>query len=196
MFRHPSYHLQVPSPPPDYDDPFFEGFDFPPEDEEEHEPLAPWWKRPLLIGIAALTAAAMLLVPLYNLIQGQQLADNGLEVCGFDYCIVQDAAIAAGLNEEMSRLANTFLSDNEASGLAETLLDRIGERDVSFVVVDQLGGDIKGQFDPSSRTIFVERPVRAWIVVHEVAHAKASGHGEEFQRALIELTEWIASNRA
>ena len=179
-----------------YEEAFFEEFDFPPEEEEEQESLAPWWRRPLLIGVAAITAAAMLLVPIYNVIQGQQLADNGLEVCGFDYCVVQDAAIAAGLNEEMSRLANTFLSDAEATELASTLLDRVGERDVSFVVVDHLEGDIKGQFDPSSRTIFVERPVRAWLVVHEVAHAEASGHGERFQRALIELTEWLARNRA
>ncbi len=79
--------------------------------------------------------------------------------------------------------------------MATALLDRIGERDVSFVIVDQLDGDIKGQFDPSSRTIFVERPIRAWLVVHEVAHAEASGHGDEFQEALIDLTEWLASNR-
>lgn len=186
----------MPFPPPDHDDAFFEEFEFPPREDEELEPLAPWWRRPLLIGVAALTAAAMLLVPIYNLIQGRQLADNGLEVCGFDYCDVQDAAIAAGLNEEMSRLANTFLSDAEAAELARALLDNIGEGDVSFVVVDRLEGDIKGQFDPSSRTIFVERPVRAWLVVHEVAHAEASGHGEDFQRALIELTEWLARNRA
>lgn len=179
-----------------FDDSFFEEYDFPPEEDDDTEPLAPWWRRPLLIGVAALTAAAMLLVPIYNVIQGRQLADNGLEVCGFDYCVVQDAAIAAGLNEEMSRLANTFLSDAEATELASVLLDRIGERDVSFVVVDQLEGDIKGQFDPTSRTIFVERPVRAWLVVHEVAHAEASGHGEDFQNALIELTEWLARNRA
>jgi hypothetical protein len=180
-----------------FDDPYFEEFELPPEgDDDELEPLGPWWRRPLLIGVAALTAAAMLLVPIYNVIQGQPLADNGLEVCGFDYCVVQDSAIAAGLNEEMSRLANTFLSDSEATQLAEALLGRIGERDVSFVVVDQLEGDIKGQFDPGSRTIFVERPIRAWLVVHEVAHAEASGHGDDFQSALIELTEWLARNRA
>lgn len=176
------------------DDPFFDEFEFPHEDEEE--PLTPWWRRPLLIGVAALTAGSMFLIPVYNLLQGRELADNGLEVCGFDYCIVQDAAISAGLNEEMSRLANTFLGDEESIALATALLDRIGENDVSFVIVDQLEGDIKGQFDPASRTIFVERPVRAWIVVHEVAHATAPGHGEDFQRSLIDLTEWLANSRA
>lgn len=178
-----------------YDDPSFDDFDLDPEEDEEHGPIAPAWRRPLLIAVSSVTAAAMLLIPLYNFLQGPKLADNGLEVCGFDYCVVQDAAIAAGINEEMSRLANTFLDDEEATRLATALLERIGERDVSFVIVDRLEGDIKGQFDPESRTIIVERPVRAWIVVHEVAHAESTGHGDDFQRSLIQLTQWIANSR-
>lgn len=181
-----------------YDEPYFDEFDIEPfeETEEDVEPIAPPWRRPLLIGVAAVTAAAMLLIPMYNLLRGNQIADNGLEVCGFDYCVVQDAAIAAGLNEEMALLANTFLDDDEASTLVNALLGHIGERDVAFVIVDRLDGDIKGQFDPGSRTIIVERPVRAWILVHEVAHVEAAGHGQEFRTALIDLTEWIANSRA
>lgn len=181
-----------------YDEPYFEEFDIEDFeiDGEQSEPIAPSWRRPLLIGVAAVTAAAMLLIPMYNLLRGNQIADNGLEVCGFDYCIVQDAVVAAGLNEEMSRLANTFLDDDEANTFVTALLGHIGERDVSFVIVDRLDGDIKGQFDPGSRTIVVERPVRAWILVHEVAHVEAAGHGEEFKTALIDLTEWIANSRA
>ena len=181
-----------------FDDPYSDEFDLAGFDEieEDSEPIAPAWRRPLLVGVAVLTAAAMLLIPMYNVLRGRQIADNGLEVCGFDYCVVQDAAIAAGLNEEMSLLANTFLDDEEARTLAMALLKRIGERDVSFVIVDRLDGDIKGQFDPDSRTIVVERPVRAWIVVHEVAHAEAAGHGDDFTRALVDLTEWIANSRA
>lgn len=182
-----------------YDDPFFDelGFETEFEDEEPREPISPPWRRPLLIAVAAITALAMALVPLYNLINGSRpVADNGLEVCGFDYCIVQDAARAAGIGDTMSALANTFLSDQEAVRLAGRLLDRIGESDVSFVIVERLEGDIKGQYDPSTRTIFVERPVRAWIVVHEVAHAEAPGHGEEFQEALIELTRSLEDGAA
>ncbi len=181
-----------------YDDPYFDEFELDAIDEaeEDSQPIAPPWRRPLLIGVATVTAAAMLLIPMYNVLRGQQIADNGLEVCGFDYCVVQDAAIAAGLNEEMSRLANTFLDDEEAVILASALLERIGERDVSFSIVDRLDGEIKGQFQPDTRTIVVERPVRAWIIIHEVAHAEAAGHGEDFRRALIELTEWIANSRA
>lgn len=176
-----------------HDEPFFDELDFEPEENEE--PSAPAWRRPLLIAVAAVTAIAMALVPLYNVInQGQPVAENGLEVCGFDYCIVQQAAIEAGISDEMSRLANTFLSEEEAAGLANALLDHLGEDGVSFIVVDHLDRDVKGQYDPSTRTILVERPVRAWIIVHEVAHAAAPGHGSDFQRVLIELTELLQGN--
>lgn len=182
------------------EDAFFDefGFDFEDdEDPEDTEPLRPPWWRPVLIGIAAVTAAAMLLLPLYNVINsGQAVADNGLEVCGWDYCVVQDAARQAGIGDTMSLLANTFLSDDEARRLASTLLDHLNESNVSFVVVDRLDGDLKGQYDPASRTITVERPVRAWIVLHEVAHVRAGGHGEDFQDALIGLTRWLEDNQA
>lgn len=182
----------------DHEDEYFDQFGLGPLDEveEDVEPVNPPWRRPLLIGIAAITAATMLLIPLYNVLRGQQIADNGLEVCGFDYCDVQDVVVAAGLNEEMSRLANTFLDDEEAMTLATALLHRVGESDVSFRVVDRLDGEIKGQFDPGTKTISVERPVRAWIVVHEVAHTRAGGHDEDFQSVLIDLTQWIANSRA
>lgn len=175
------------------EEPFFDelGFEYEP-DEEPQEPLRPPWWRPVLIGIAAITAAAMLLVPLYNVFNTTPVvADNGLEVCGWDYCIVQDAAREAGIGDSMSRLANWFLSDQEATRLADGLLGYLGEDDVSFVIVDRLDGDLKGQYDSSSRTIVVERPVRAWIVVHEVAHVPTSGHGEDFQATLVELVNWF-----
>lgn len=181
------------------EDPFFDEFGFEiehDEDPEDEEPLRPLWWRPVLIAVAALTAAAMLLVPLYNVINtAQPVADNGLEVCGWDYCIVQDAAREAGIGDSMSRLANTFLSDQEATRLAGDLLEYLRDDDVSFVIVDRLDGDLKGQYDPSSRTITVERPVRAWIVVHEVAHVPTTGHGDEFQATLVELVDWLEEGR-
>lgn len=192
----PTYHESVVEPPESEwmvsDEPFHDS-----ELEDVHqEPVAPSWRRPLLIGVAALTAVAMLLLPVYNLIdQNRSVADNGLEVCGFDYCIVQDATRAAGLDETMSRLATTYLSDEEASQFAEVLLAHLGESQVAFVVVDQLGGDLKGQYDTTTQTILVERPVRAWIVVHEAAHAVASGHGEAFQEVVIELAGWLEKAR-
>lgn len=180
-----------------HDDPFFDELDLEPDDiEEDAEPLRPPWWRPLLVVVAAITALAMAAVPLYNVInRDRPVTDSGLQICGFDYCIVQEAAIGAGLNEEMSRLANTFLGDDEAREFARVLLDELGETNVSFVVVDRLDRDLKGQYDPTTRTILVERPVRAWIVLHEVAHTAAPGHGVEFQDVLIELARWTEATR-
>ncbi|MGI9609220.1 MAG: hypothetical protein ACR2NL_02895 [Acidimicrobiia bacterium] len=164
--------------------------DFEAESERiEPSPLRRW----VLSAVAALVAAALALVPIYNLIGGAdpEVADNGLEVCGFDYCVVQEAVRAAGLDFAMVRLANTYLDDSQAEALAGALLSELGEREVSFEVVDSLERRIAGQYSPETRTIVVERPVRAWIVVHEVAHVVSSGHGPGFQATLIDLTRLL-----
>ena len=119
------------------------------------------------------------------------LADNGLEVCGFDYCVVQEGVRDAGLDLSMARLANIYLDDAEAERLADLLVAHLGEAPVGFEVVDRLDRRIEGLYDPNARTIYIERPARAWIVVHEVAHVAEGGHGDAFQAVLIELTEWL-----
>ena len=90
---------------------FFEEWDLENEDDEELAP--PRWRRSLIIGVAVITVVAMALVPLYNLIDSSQraVAENGLEVCGFDYCIVQGEVRASGLDLAMSRFSNTYLDD-------------------------------------------------------------------------------------
>ena len=166
----------------------------------EPEPLDgsthPPWRRTVLIVVAVVTAVAMAMVPLYNLIDGGEpaVADNGLEVCGFDYCIVQDAVREAGLDLEMARLANTYLSDEQAAQLAALLTEYLGEPPVGFEVVDRLDRRIEGQYDPAARVIYVERPARAWIVLHEVAHTARGGHDAEFQQVVIELTRWLSDS--
>jgi hypothetical protein len=172
------------------DESVFEGWDL---EEEPFEPVPPRpWRRRLIIAVAALTAFAMAAVPLYNLIdRSPPVADNGLAVCGFDYCIVQDGMRRAGEDGPMNLLANTYLTDAEAERLASTLVTHLGEAPVRFVIVDHLDGQIKGQYSPSTRTIVVERPASAWIVLHEVAHAMSSGHGENFQVTLVDLTRWL-----
>ena len=164
-------------------------------EEDSFEPLEPPpWRRRLIIAVAALTVMAMALVPLYNFIdRDPPVADNGLEVCGFDYCIVQDGVRFAGLDRAMSRLANTYLTDEETEQLVDVLVTHLGASPLGLVVVDRLEGEIKGQYDPSTQTIFVERPVRAWIVLHEVAHAVSTGHGGDFQEVVIELTRWLGA---
>ena len=172
------------------DELFFDGWDA----DDETEPLEkPPWRRGVIIAVAAITVVAMAMVPLYNLINGARtpVAHNGLEICGFDYCVVQDAVRAEGLDLAMSRFSNMFLDDEEAARLADLLTERLSLQPVSVVVVDRIDGPVEGQYDPETRTVLLERPARAWTVLHEVSHAVALGHGESFQRVLIDLTEWL-----
>ena len=170
-----------------------EGWDLEEDDSEDLTP--PAWRRSVIIAVALITAVAMAAIPLYNLIGASRpaVADNGLEVCGFDYCIVQDEVRSAGLDLAMSRFSNVVLDDEGASRLADLLVDYLNIQPVSVVVVDRLEGRVGGLYDPPSRTIFIERPARAWTVLHEVGHAVGSGHGDEFLAAVIDLTEWLDS---
>lgn len=171
-----------------------ENFLFDAEGFEEFEDFEPSpWRRRIIVAVAAVTVVAVGLVPVYNLLQGTRtdVADNGLEVCGFDYCVVQEAVGDAGLHLEMSAFAGTFLDDEAAARLADSLIAYLGVEPVTLEVVDSLDGRIEGQYSPGSRLIVVERPARAWTVIHEVAHAVSSGHGEDFTSTVIELTTWL-----
>lgn len=171
----------------------FEFEDWDPEDDDFEPISSPAWRRPLLIVVAAVTALALAIVPLYNVFWARDVADNGLDVCGFDYCVVQEAVREAGLDMVMSSLANSFLDEEEARALAHDLTDYLGIDPVGLEVVDDLEGRLGGVYDPTNRVIRIERPARAWTVLHEVAHATESGHGPEFQRVVIELAEWVGA---
>lgn len=161
-------------------------------EEQEVEPvLSQLWRRPLLTAVAAVTALAMAIVPLSNVLGGRSVAENGLEVCGLDYCVVQEAVLGAGLDLAMSNLSNTFLDDGEARLLAGELTGHLGAGPVGLQVVEDLEGRHAGLYDPGTRSISIERPARAWTVVHEVAHIIESGHGPDFQDVVIELTTWL-----
>lgn len=160
------------------------------EDPEDLEPLAPAWRRPLLIGVAAITAIALALVPIYNVFFARTVADNGLEVCSFDYCIVVDAVTEAGVDLVMSRLANTFLDEEEAREFAAELTDYLGVDPVGLDVVERLDGRLGGVYDSATNSILIESPARAWTVLHEVAHAVATGHGDDFQAVVIDLARF------
>lgn len=169
----------------------FEQWDDDEDDFDSYEP--PSWRRPLLISVAALTAVALALVPIYNVFRARSVADNGLEICGFDYCVVQEAVTEAGVDLTVSRLNNTLLDEAESQGLADALTDFLDIRPVSLSVVDELDGRLGGVYDPGTRSILIERPARAWTVIHEVAHAVETGHGDDFQRLVIELAQWVES---
>lgn len=162
--------------------------------EDDDQPSR--WRRLTIIGVAVVVALSLALVPLYNVLTGPQIADNGLEVCGFDYCAIQDAMRDRGLDLEMSRLANTILTDEEAALLAAALTRHLDLEPIEFAVVDELQGRIGGFYSASSRQIFVERPANAWIVAHEVAHAASSGHGDEFRDVLAGLATWLGDSDA
>lgn len=163
-------------------------------EEEDLEPIEPPpWRKPLLIGVAALTAVAMAIVPLYNVFFARTVADNGLEVCGFDYCVVVDAVREAGLDLTMSRLSNTFLDDAETRALVDAATSHLGVGPVALEVVDDLEGRLGGVYDAANRIVRIERPARAWIVLHEVAHVAEDGHDEDFRRVLIDLARWADS---
>lgn len=177
--------------PEDRDEPLFDEWDF---DDEELEPLPqPAWRRPVLIVVAAITAVALAAVPLHNVFFADTVAENGLDVCGFDYCAVQEEVRAAGLDLTMSRLANTFLTEEEARALADRLSDHLGIEPVGLVVVQDLDGRIGGLYDPQTRTVTIESPARAWTVLHEVAHAVAGGHGDGFVDVVIDLATHMAT---
>lgn len=161
----------------------------------EEPPTQPRWRRRAITAVGVIVALTMLAGPVWNIIDRAtpQVSDSGLELCGFDYCIVQEAVREAGLDLTMSRLANTFLDEADSQTFADVLISRLGEDPVTVEVVDRIDRRIAGQYDPTTRHILLERPARAWIVVHEVAHTVAPGHGADFQEVMIELARWIQS---
>lgn len=162
-------------------------------DESEPAPETPRWRRWAIAAIAAVVALSMAAVQFWNLIDrgAPPIADSGLEICDYDYCEVQDAIRDAGLGIEMARLAAVFLDDDEARRLIADLIDELGVDPVEVEVVERLEGRTAGQYSPSTRTILLERPVRAWIVVHEVAHTVAGGHGNDFVIAVDRLVRFL-----
>lgn len=182
------------SPPTDPDGTFFDEWDTGDDDLEAVPP--PKWRRLAVVSLAILVALSLAILPLQSLFDGTTpaVSDSGLEVCGYDYCIVREAVMEAGLDLDMSRLANTLLDDDASIALASKLTEFLGVEPVTLTVVDELGGRLGGVYDPSTRSILVERPANAWVVTHEVAHVVAPGHGEEFQRLLVELARYLAEN--
>ena len=158
---------------------------------EEDLPPPPRWRRAALVIVAAVTAAALLVVPISNLFRAPTVSHAGLEVCAFDYCVVQEAIVDAGLLPVASRLSNRVLTEPEARRLADEIAGFLEIDPVALAVVDRLDDGQAGVFIPSSRQILIRRPANAWIVAHEMAHAVSTGHGDDFIAALIDIARWL-----
>ena len=160
--------------------------------EDEELPPPPRWRRTALVVVAAVTAVALAVVPLYNLFDARRTVSHaGLEVCGFDYCGVQEAVTDAGLLPTAGRLSNEVLDEFEAKALADDIAGFLGVDPVDLTVVDRLDDRLGGVYLPSSREILIRRPADAWTVAHEMAHVVSTGHGDDFISALIAITRWL-----
>ena len=146
--------------------------------------------------IAAVVAVAMLSVPVWNVLDLREppVADNGLEICGPDYCDVFEAVRDAGYDTELIRLSSTYISDEEALALTEELVEELGEDPVTVEVLDRLPGATAGRYLGSERLVQLERPVRLWTVVHEAAHTASAGHEGDFQQTLVDLVDWLKAS--
>lgn len=154
------------------------------EDEISRRSLPTSWR---IVGILA--ALSMLAIPLFNLIDARnpQLADNGLEVCRFDYCIVERYVVDAGLGRTMAQMSSTIVPDAEVQSFVDAMIDMVGGPSVTAEVVDDLPGDLGGRYSPAERLIQIDRPATVWVIAHEVAHTVSRGHDEEFRETLVEL---------
>ena len=154
------------------------------EDEISSRTLPASWR---VIGIVA--ALSMLAIPIFNLIDARspQIADNGLEVCRFDYCIVEQFVVDAGLGRTMAEMSSIIVPDADVQSFVDAMIDVVGGPSVTAEVVDELPGDLGGRYSPAERLIQIDRPATVWIIAHEVAHTVSPGHDEEFRETLVEL---------
>lgn len=154
------------------------------EDQISSRKLPTSWR---VIGIVA--ALSMLAIPIFNLIDARspQIADNGLEVCRFDYCVVEQHVIGAGLGRTMAEMSSIIVPDAEVQSYVDAMVDVVGGPSVTAEVVDELPGDLGGRYSPAARLIQIDRPATVWIIAHEVAHTVSPGHEDEFLDTLVEL---------
>lgn len=139
-----------------------------------------------VIGIVA--ALSLLVIPVLNLINaGPQFADNGLEIYRFDYCVVEQHVAEVGLLATMTVMSSIIVPDDEVQAYVDEMIAIVEGPSVRVDVVDELPGDLGGRYFPDDRLIQLDRPVRLWVIAHEVAHAVAPGHDDEFVDTLVEL---------
>ncbi len=160
--------------------------------EEDWEPpdlVIPRRRMPTswrVVGVVA--ALSLLVIPVLNLITaGPQFADNGLEICRFDYCDVERHVFDEGLGGTMAVMSSIIVPDDEVQSYVDAMIDVVDGPSVTVEVVDELPGDLGGRYFTSERVIQLDRPVNLWVIAHEVAHSVAPGHEDDFLETLVEL---------
>lgn len=146
--------------------------------------------------VGALAALSMFAIPLFNVLDARtpQIADNGLEVCRFDYCIVEQHVLDAGLGLVMAEMSALIVADADVQSYVDSMIDFVGGPDVQAEVVDDLPGDLGGQYSPATRLIQIDRPATVWVIAHEVAHTVSPGHDADFRDTLLELGRFFEAN--
>ncbi len=143
-------------------------------------------------AIGILAALSVLVIPVLNLINaGPQFADNGLEVCRFDYCVVEQYVFEAGLGPTMAVMSSIVVPEAEVQPWVDEMIGIVGGPSVTAVVIDDLPGDLGGRYITSERLIEIDRPANLWVIAHEVAHAVAPGHEDDFMETLVELGRYF-----
>lgn len=139
-----------------------------------------------IIGVVA--ALSLLVIPVLNLINaGPRFADNGLEICRFDYCVVERHVFDEGLGPTMAVMSSIIIPDDEVLTVVDDMIEFVDGPAVTVEVVEELPGDLGGRYIPAERLIQLDRPVPLWVIAHEVAHTVASGHEDDFVATLVEL---------
>jgi hypothetical protein len=146
--------------------------------------------------IGALAAVSMFAIPLFNVLDARtpQIADNGLEVCQFDYCVVEQYVLDAGAGLVMAEMSAVIVPDVDVQSYVDAMIDVVGGPDVQADVVDELPGDLGGRYSPASRLIQIDRPATVWVIAHEVAHTVSPGHDIAFRETLVELARFYEAN--
>lgn len=156
-------------------------------DEPIRRRLPTSWR---VIGVVA--ALSLLVIPVLNLINaGPRFADNGLEICRFDYCVVERQVFDAGLGGTVAVMSSIIVPDEDVQSVVDELIAVVGGPAVTVEVVAELPGDLGGRYIASEGLIELDRPVNLWVIAHEVAHAVAPGHEDEFIATLVELARYF-----
>ena len=113
-----------------------------------------------------------------------------LEVCDWDYCVVQDLIGEGGIDPFLYEISLA-----EARAIAGEVTKAWDVPSVP-VTSEPIPGELAGYYDPQVVAITLDEPIIAWALLHELAHhivrhthgTDALSHGLEFLETLEALS--------